>query len=217
MFGLVTGEAADRAGARLVNMVRKAGPALQTGFAGSALLLHALERAGAVDTAYDLLLRREPPSLGFMIEHGATSIWERWDGIASDGSPASPTMNSLNHCALGSMGAWLVEGVCGLRPSDDTPAFAAFGFAPAITARLDHASYRLRAPRGTLRVGWHWDGPDTVVGEVEVPVGSECRIAAIIADDRFEEVGTRLVDAGASGGGRTVGPGVHRVRWVRIP
>jgi len=217
MFGLVTGEAADRAGARLVDMVRKAGPALQTGFAGSALLLHALERAGAVDTAYDLLLRREPPSLGFMIEHGATSIWERWDGIASDGWPASPTMNSLNHCALGSMGAWLVEGVCGLRPSDDTPAFAAFGFAPAITARLDHASYRLRAPRGTLRVGWHWDGPDTVVGEVEVPVGSECRIAAIIADDRFEEVGTRLVDAGASGGGRTVGPGVHRVRWVRIP
>lgn len=65
-----------------------------------------------------------------MIEHGATSIWERWDGIASDGWPAHPTMNSFNHCALGSMGAWLVEGVCGLRPSDDTPAFAAFGFAP---------------------------------------------------------------------------------------
>jgi Bacterial alpha-L-rhamnosidase C-terminal domain len=114
------------------------------------------------------------------------------------------------------MGAWLVEGVCGLRPSDDTPAFAAFGFAPAITARLNYASYRLHAPRGTLRVGWHWDGPDTVVGEVEVPAGSECRIAAIIADDRFEEVGTRLVDAGASGGGRTVGPGIHRVRWARI-
>jgi alpha-L-rhamnosidase len=216
MFGLVTGQVAGRAGGRLADMVRKAGPALQTGFAGSALLLHALERAGAVGTAYDLLLRREPPSLGFMIEHGATSIWERWDGIAPDGWPAGPTMNSLNHCALGSMGAWLVEGVCGLRPSDDTPAFAAFGFAPAITARLDYASYRLHAPRGTLRVGWHWDGPDTVVGEVEVPVSSECRIAAVIAADGFEEAGTRLADAGAPGGGRMVGPGVHRLRWIRI-
>jgi alpha-L-rhamnosidase len=215
MFGLVTGQVATLAANRLVDLVRKAGPALQTGFAGSALLLHALEKAGATDTAYDLLLRREPPSLGFMIEQGATSIWERWDGIGADGWPTCPTMNSFNHYAMGSMGAWLIEGVCGLRPADETPALAAFGFAPAVNARLEHASYRLDAPRGKLRAGWRWNGPDTVIGEVEVPVASECRIAAAIVDDSPAQRGTRLVDATAADEGRTVGPGTHQVRWTR--
>jgi alpha-L-rhamnosidase len=215
MFGLVTGEVAARAGGRLIDMVRKAGPALETGFTGSALMLHALERAGAIDTAYDLLLRREPPSLGFMIEQGATSIWERWDGIGPDGWPACPTMNSFNHYAMGSMGSWLVEGVCGLRPSDDGPAFAAFGFAPAVSSRLGHASYRMEAPHGPLRVGWRWDGPGTVLGEVEVPAASRCRIASAIADDRADGTGADLIDATAPDGGRIVGPGVHQARWTR--
>ncbi len=215
MFGLVTGEVAALAGSRLASMVRKAGPALQTGFAGSALLLHALEKAGAVGTAYDLLLRREPPSLGFMVTQGATSIWERWDGIGPGGWPTCPTMNSFNHYAMGSMGTWLIEGVCGLRPSDEEPAFAAFGFAPAVSSRLGHASYRLHGPRGLLRAGWHWDGPDAVIGEVEVPVASQCRIAAAIAGDGGAGHGARLADAGAPAGGRVVGPGVHQVRWAR--
>ena len=58
-----------------------------------------------------------------MISRGATSIWERWDGIQPGGGPACPTMNSFNHYALGSMFRWAIEAVCGLAPDPGAVAF----------------------------------------------------------------------------------------------
>ncbi len=42
-----------------------------------------------------------------MISRGATTIWERWDGIRTDGSFHDPGMNSFNHYGLGSVGDFL--------------------------------------------------------------------------------------------------------------
>lgn len=49
-----------------------------------------------------------------MIEHGATTIWERWDGRTSEHGFTSPAMNSFNHYALGSVGEWLYRFVLGI-------------------------------------------------------------------------------------------------------
>jgi hypothetical protein len=43
-------------------------------------LLLALAKMGRNDVAYRLIHNDTFPSWGFSIKHGATSIWERWNG-----------------------------------------------------------------------------------------------------------------------------------------
>jgi alpha-L-rhamnosidase len=206
VFGLVDGEVAVRCGQRLAELVGKAGGRLETGFIGSAYLLDALAGSGQTALAGELLQRSEFPSLGYMISRGATSIWERWDGLQPGGGPACPTMNSFNHYALGSMFRWAIDGVCGLRPDPGAPAFGAFTFAPTVLAGLDWASFRFASPRGEIRVRWDRDGQGGVNGEVTVPEGTTCALAAEVP------AGDQVLSL-TGHDGQPLGPGTHRVRW----
>jgi alpha-L-rhamnosidase len=211
-FDLVDDSVAGRLGDRLAQMVEEAGGRLQTGFIGSAMLLGSLAAGGHHDLAFDLLLRREYPSLGYMVDRGATSVWERWDGIQPDGGgPASATMNSFNHYCLGSMFAWVVESVCGLQPGAGV-AFGSFDFAPAVTERVDWVDFRFASPAGDIAVRWERSGRDTVIGELTVPPGASCRIAAEVP---YGDGVARLDTSSIANGDRVVGAGTHHVVWRR--
>jgi len=214
VFGLLEPEMAAAAGRHLADMVVRAGRRLRTGFSGSAHLLSALEQAGHPGLAYDLLLRRDPPSLGFMVDMGATSVWERWDGLDAAGQPHSSTMNSFNHYAMGSMLSWLIEGICGLRPAAGVPALGEIRFAPAVSRRLSRAAFTFEAPSGRLELGWAWDGGSRVVGQVRVPAGMTCSVVGTVAVDDDERA---IADAGSPHGagapGQLVGAGDHEVVW----
>ena len=56
-----------------------------TGFVGVGLLCPVLTEAGRADVAHRLLLTETFPSWGYSIRHGATTIWERWDGWTEHG------------------------------------------------------------------------------------------------------------------------------------
>ena len=216
VFGLLGPEMAAAAGRHLADMVVGAGRRLQTGFSGSAHLLSALQQAGRPGLAYDLLLRREPPSLGFMVDMGATSVWERWDGLDAAGQPHSSTMNSFNHYAMGSMLSWLIEGICGLRPAAGVPALGEIRFAPAVSRRLSRADFTFEAPSGRLQLGWAWDGGSRVVGHVRVPAGMSCSVAGMVAVDDGERA---VAGPGSTHGegvpapDQMVGAGDHEVVW----
>ncbi len=182
-FDLLEADLAAQAGARLQKLFRASGGQLETGFCGSAFLPAALERAGAADVAYDLLLREQPPSLGFMARQGATSVWERWDGLDAQGRPACPTMNSFNHYAMSSMLSWLVEGVCGLRPVPGVPALREIAFAPTISRRVPSAQFRFDAPAGRVELGWTWAGDRRVTGQLLLPPGMQATVASTLALD----------------------------------
>src|ERR1019366_5382718 len=69
------------------------GEHLSTGFVGVSYLLPVLTRAGKADTAYHLLLQDTSPSWLFSVKHGATTIWERWDGWTPEKGFQDPGMN----------------------------------------------------------------------------------------------------------------------------
>lgn len=210
-LGLLGQDVAVRAGHRLAGLVSAAGKRLATGFCGSAYILAALERAGYPGLAYDLLLRRELPSLGFMVEMGSTSVWERWDGLDDERRPYEPSMNSYNHYAMSSMLSWLVEGVCGLRPVAGAPALGQVNFAPALTRRLDWAAFCFDAPAGRLELRWEWAGGTAVVGTVLVPPGMTCTIApALVLDDGRHAVADAAAGTGLSA---PLSAGSHEVTW----
>ena len=80
---------------------------MSTGIQTSHRLMLELTRNGYNNEAYRLLNLRTCPSWGFMLEQGATTIWERWDGYVAGQGFQEPSMNSFNHWALGSVGEWI--------------------------------------------------------------------------------------------------------------
>ncbi len=89
---------------------------LSTGFLGTPRLLPVLTDTGHTDIAYRLLTQRTFPSWGYQIDHGATTMWERWDSLWPDGAFQDPGMNSFNHYAYGSVGEWMYAHIAGIAP-----------------------------------------------------------------------------------------------------
>ena len=111
---LIPDELRAAAAGHLVGAIRRAGWHLSTGFAGVGYLLPVLCGTGHTDVAYRLLEQDSAPSWRYMVDNGATTIWERWDGWTEQRGFQSAWMNSFNHYALGSVGEWLYRFVLGI-------------------------------------------------------------------------------------------------------
>ncbi|HEX2862525.1 MAG TPA: family 78 glycoside hydrolase catalytic domain, partial [Lacunisphaera sp.] len=79
-FDLLPAEVRGRAAEHLVANIRDLGWHLSTGFIGISHLNPQLTLTGHADVAYRLLLQDTYPSWLYPVQHGATTIWERWNG-----------------------------------------------------------------------------------------------------------------------------------------
>ena len=113
-FDLLPEELRPKAAQYLEDDIKAKGWHLSTGFVGVSYLLPVLTQAGKVDTAYRLLMQDTFPSWLFSVKHGATTIWERWDGWTPERGFQDPGMNSFNHYSLGSCGEWLFDSAAGI-------------------------------------------------------------------------------------------------------
>ena len=155
-FELVPAELRSAVAARLVELVRAAGTHLATGFLATPYLLPVLADTGHLDVAYELLFTDTMPSWLYMIERGATTVWERWDGVRPDGTP----FESLNHYSKGAVVSFLHRYVAGIRllENDGGAAYRHFRVAAA-ARRRDHvgagrARQPLRADRVLVAAFW---------------------------------------------------------------
>lgn len=139
--------------AQLEGLVKKHGH-LTTGFVGAPYLLHVLTANGYVKTAYDLLFRKEYPSWLYPIGLGATTIWERWNGIWPDGTMADKGMNSFNHYAYGAVGDWLYGTMGGINTDENAPGFKHIIFKPIPDERLDYVKASVLSRHGEVKAEW---------------------------------------------------------------
>lgn len=142
----------------LAGMIQKDGEAMRTGFVGTGYLLHVLGTYGHGDLAYTLLLRKEYPSWLYPIGKGATTIWEHWDGIKSDGSFWSDKMNSFNHYAYGSVLDWVYEYAAGIGHEENAPAFSSAVIEPHPDKRLQWLDVELQTRNGVIHSAWRCQG-----------------------------------------------------------
>ncbi|MEP6731999.1 MAG: family 78 glycoside hydrolase catalytic domain, partial [bacterium] len=112
-FGLLSDDMRANAAQRLASDVERMHH-LTTGFLGTPALTRTLSQTGHLDDAYSLLLNEKYPSWLYPVTHGATTIWERWDGQKPDGTFQDVSMNSFNHYAYGAVGDWMYRVVAGL-------------------------------------------------------------------------------------------------------
>ncbi len=154
------------------------GDHLSTGFVGVGYLLPVLTDAGRKDVAYRLIHQDTFPSWLFSIKHGATTIWERWDGWTPENGFQSVIMNSFNHYSLGSCGEWLYATVGGIDQAPDGAAYKRIVIRPQPGGNITSASAKLRTIRGEVVSRWkqhdegfalHTEIPANTTATVHVP------------------------------------------------
>jgi alpha-L-rhamnosidase len=156
---------------RLADMIHANGDRLTTGFLGTPYLLHVLGEFGHTDLAYTLLFQREMPSWLYTVDHGATTMWEHWDGISDDGEFWSSDMNSYNHYAYGAVGDWLYGTVAGIETDEERPGFEHIRFIPKTTERLTLAKASVKTKYGIVASEWYRED-DSVKYIFTVPSGT---------------------------------------------
>ena len=153
-FDLLTPAQRDQAIRYLVDDIVKKGNHLSTGFVGVSYLLPVLAENGQTDLAYKLLFQDTFPSWLFSVKHGATTIWERWDGWTPDKGFQDPGMNSFNHYSLGSCGEWFYSGIAGIFTDPAAPGFKRFTVKPTPGPGLTSAKASFRSIHGLIASEW---------------------------------------------------------------
>ena len=159
---------------------------LATGFLSTAYLLPVLADDGHLGTAYQLLRQDTPPSWLTMIDRGATTMWEDWEGVDERGVPRA----SLNHYSKGAVAAFLHRYVTGLRPA--APGYRAFEVRPRPGGGITWAKTRHISPFGPIDAAWTVRGGSMEL-DVLVPPGTTATVIL------------------PGGEPRGVGPGRHRL------
>jgi len=126
------------------------GPVLGTGIFGTKYLFEILSRHGRADLAYDLVDRTSFPGWGYMLDRGATTLWEHWE--------FSDNTYSHNHPMFGSVSEWLFAWVAGIQPDPDAFGFDRIILRPQPVGDLTWAKASQRTVRGKVRSEWHIEG-----------------------------------------------------------
>lgn len=181
-FGLVHGEARQKAGDRLAKLVEAARWRVSTGFAGTPYVTDALTSTGHLDAAYRLLLEQECPSWLYPVTMGATTIWERWDSMRPDGSINPGQMTSFNHYALGAVADWMHRTIAGLSPLQ--PGYKKILISPQPGGGITWTRASLETPHGRLSV--HWETRENILSiNVVIPKGSTAVLRLPGQEDRL--------------------------------
>ena len=156
------------------------------GVIGIGWLMHALTDMGRSDVAWLLATNKKYPSWGYMVEHGATTIWELWNG-----DTASPKMNSGNHVMLlGDLLSWIYEDVAGIQSSEN--GFKHITMKPDFTVdEIDDIDASYQSIYGQIVSRWkkakgklHW--------HVEIPANTSATIH--LPNNIIKEIGSGKYD-----------------------
>ena len=148
---------------------------LSTGIQSTHRFLLELTRNGLNEEAYRLLNLRSFPSWGFMIDNGATTIWERWDGFVKGRGFQDPSMNSFNHWAFGAVGEWLWRNVIGINPDPANPGYQHFIIRPRPGGGLSWAKGSYDSIRGQILSDWKIDN-DLFKLKIVIPVNTSATV-----------------------------------------
>jgi alpha-L-rhamnosidase len=153
---------------KLVDKIEANHDLLGTGFLGTPYLLEELTKAGYAKLAYTLLLNTQYPSWGYMVTHGATTMWERWNG---DQMRNDPSMNSYNHYAYGAVADWIYRYAAGIDATHLDAGFHTIVLHPTFDARLGSVSFDYGSSYGPIQSDWKIAG-GTATWHVTLPANT---------------------------------------------
>lgn len=153
-FNMLPVNIRQQAATRLAENVARYGNHLTTGFLGTPYLCHVLSNFGYADVAFKLLLQDTYPSWLYPVKMGATTVWERWDGIRPDGTFEAASMNSFNHYAYGAIGDWMYRVVAGIDTKTEGPGYKQIIIKPTIGGNLQNVDAEYETGYGKIISHW---------------------------------------------------------------
>ena len=189
-FGMFKKENQKKAVENLVKLIEKSDYCIGTGFPGTPYILFALADNGRADVAYKMLLNTKCPSWLYEVKMGATTIWERWDGLDEKGQcpigdDGTGNMISYNHYASGAVGDFLYKRVAGIEPLD--AGYKKYRIKPVLGGNLTYAKAKIDTSYGVASSEWHLKDSDFSI-DIEVPVGCQCILE--LPDGKIYEYGS---------------------------
>jgi alpha-L-rhamnosidase len=176
-------------------MVNKFNTHIGTGVLGTQEIMRGLTDYGRSDIAFKMVTNTSFPSWGFMVEHGATTIWELWNG-----DTANPAMNSGNHVMLlGDLVIWFYNYLAGIGQQPESIGFKKIELRPRVIEGLDHVEGSYHSIYGDIKSSWsHQNGqfswsisiPANTTAKVYVPVKETSNVDAKAISSKGRYVGT---------------------------
>lgn len=150
-FGMVPNGHTEKVFKNIVNIIEETNNGhLSCGVIGIQWLMRGLTEYGRPDLAYKIATNTTYPSWGYMIENGATTIWELWNG-----NTAAPNMNSYNHVMLlGDLIVWYFENLAGIKSNPEKPGFKEIMMKPEIIDSLDFVKASYHSMHGLIKSEW---------------------------------------------------------------
>lgn len=144
---------------------------ITTGFLGTSRISNTLTDNGYDDLAYMLLFRKQYPSWLYPITKGATTIWERWDGIKRNGTFQDEGMNSFNHYAYGAVGKWMYSFIGGIDFDPQNPGYKNIIIHPHTPKELSFVKANYHSMYGEISSSWkNENGLFTL--DIQIPANS---------------------------------------------
>ncbi len=131
---------------------------------------------GLGEIVYDAVNHTEFPGWGYMIDQGATTVWESW-GMLKGGYHAEESMTML-----AGVGRLFYESIAGIQePSyygtrEFGPAYGHLNIKPHALGDLKHAQASIKTVRGIISSSWKRT-KDSFVLEIEIPVNSTAKVS----------------------------------------
>ena len=167
-LGLVPPEEKDRALEVLVRDIADAHEGhLSTGIFGTKFMLHALADSGRADVAFRVVNQSTFPGWGYMLENGATTLWEHW--------AFSDNTYSHNHPMFGSVSEWFYKVLAGINPAPDAVGFDKIIIRPEPVGDLKWVKASYDSVHGQVVSDWAWAAGNFKL-RVRVPVGAEATV-----------------------------------------
>ncbi len=187
-YDIVPGNEKTAAADSLMKALKKA-PAghFTTGIFGTKYILDALSSTAGAGTVYDVINSTAFPGWGYMIDHGATTIWETWK--------ESDNTYSNCHPMFGSVSEWFYRWLGGIRPDPENPGFKKFILSPFLPSGLTYVNCSYQTPFGIIKSNWN-KSKAGIKYEITVPEGTSALFEIASAGNksfRIENTVTKMV------------------------
>ena len=157
----------------------------------------------AAELMFSLLKKRGYPGYLDMIDHGATTTWEHWDGLRS----------RIHNCYNG-VGSWFYQALGGIRPVEDVPAYQKVLIQLQIPSGVNWAKIFKETPYGKLVVNWKLAGKKLNL-DLEIPVGMEVEVPIHSVAGKYTFNGKDFIMEAGKSSSIYLKSGKHRISYDR--
>ena len=140
-----------------------------TGIFGTKYILEALSEYVGPEKVFEIVNSTEFPGWGFMIDKGATTIWETWK--------ESDNTYSNCHPMFGTVTEWYYRWLAGIKPDSENPGFKEFFIAPSTPEGLEYVNCSYESPFGEIVSDWRREKSGEYIFEIKIPPGSKANLA----------------------------------------